>query len=536
VIHPSKLPSINLDVVATRWLPRLHEIQFARWFQVLSVAAIVLAGLAIRLYHLNDIPAATWGDLIEHYRLVHVAWAGKLQLSTWFGGDGPAYTLLEAVFFRLVGLSFLHMKLFSALIGSCLMIVTYLYARALFDRQVALVAALIASVSFWGVSYSRQGKPYILVTVLFGLLLYLLINQRRIWAGLVIGLGMFVQASFWGALSLSFYSWQTALVAWLFSIPAFMKMTDVLNPADYLGNKMNFHLSAFELGRRVVINIFKNIGGFFWQGDPGFRATIPHAPLLDPLSGIFFAAGLAMVVWWVIKAGKRKYLSYILIPFFMVQIPSILDVVNYRFNPNSGRMIGVLPVVYMLVALGLVSIGRKVDQRWVRNVFYGISLCLIVTINLWNYYVVYPRTLPNHNVPFAETIANYLNDSLPQIDHVVMIGCCWGERGQPEPYGVGDELHLPVKFTYVPWYNYSNNVINAYAQNGSLLLILNPNDVTFQERLVRLYPNAQVETIQAGGYKVAQLIILENRMRIGMASPPSGQIKSITRFPGQPVP
>jgi predicted membrane-bound mannosyltransferase len=166
--------------------------QSARWVQVLSVAGIFLVGLAIRVYHLNDIPAATWGDLIVHYHLVQVVWAGNLQLSNWFGGDGPAYTLLEAGFARIVGLSFLHLKLFTALIGSSLVIVTYLYARALFDTQVALVAALVASVSFWGVSYSRQGKPYILVAVLFGLLLYLLICKRRIWAGLVIGLGMFV--------------------------------------------------------------------------------------------------------------------------------------------------------------------------------------------------------------------------------------------------------------------------------------------------------------------------------------------------------
>lgn len=493
-------------------------------------------GLAIRVYHLNEIPAATWGDLIEHYRLVHVVWAGKLHFSTWFGGDGPAYTVLEAGFARIVGLSFLHMKLFSALIGSSLVIVTYLYARALFDRQVALVAALIASVSFCGVSYSRQGKPYILVTVLFGLLLYLLIQKRWIWAGLVTGLGMFVQASFWGALALSFYNWQTALVSGLLSIPAFIKMTDVFNPADYLGNKMNFHLSVFEIGRRLGINLFKNLSGFFWNGDPSFRATIPKAPMLDPLSGIFFAAGLVMVVWWVVKAGKRIYLSYILIPFFVVQIPSILDVVNYRFNPDFGRMIGVLPVVYMLVALGLVRVGRKIDLRWARYCFLGLSLFLIAGINIWNYYVVYPRTLPNHNVPFAETIAAYLNDSLPQIDHIVMVGCCWGEHGQPEPNGLDDELHVPGSFTYIPQNNFSNNLINAYVRSGSLLLILNPEDITLQERLARLYPNAQIETVQAGGYKVAQLMILVNRMRNGVVTPHSGQIKSITRFPGQPVP
>ena len=468
-----------------------------------------LQSIPVRLYHLNGLPSATWGDLIEHYRLVKVVWAGELHFSTWFGGDGPLYPLLAAEFTRLVGLSFLHLKLFSALIGTGMVVVTYLYAQSLFDRQVARVAGLVAGVSFWGVSYSRQGKPYIMVALLFGLLLYLLVKRRWIWAGLVIGLGTLVQASFWGALLLSFYRWQTALVAWLLSIPAFFKMTDVFTPGDYLGDKVNFHLPVLELVRRLGINIFENIGAFFWRGDPGFRATIPNAPLLDPLSSLFFATGLVLVVWWVFKTGKRNYLSYILNPFIVVQIPSLMDVVNYRSNPNSGRMIGVLPVVYLLVALGLVTIGRKIDRRWLRNGFYGFSLCVIAGLNIWNYYVVYPRTLPDHNVPFAETISAYLNDSSPKIDHVVMVECCWGQEGQPEPDGIRFELQNPGRFAYIPQKNFSINAVKLYAQTGPLLLILNPDDLALQDRLRRLYPRARMVTLWAGGYRVAQLMVID---------------------------
>jgi hypothetical protein len=485
-------------VEAPSWNELLQQIRTSRWVQVLGLAGVVLVGLAIRIYHANSLPAATWGDLIEHYRLVHVVWAGELKFSTWFGGDGPLYPLLLAGFTRLDGLSFLHMKLFSALIGTGLVIVTYLYARALFDRQVALVAGLIASVSFWSVSYSRQGKPYILVAVLFGLLLYLLIKRRWIWSGVVIGLGMFVQASFWGALLLSFYRWQTALVTWLLSIPVFFKMKDVFTPTDYLGNKVNFHLPVIEIGRRLAINTFENVGAFFWRGDPSFRATIPGAPLLDPLSSIFLATGLALVVWWVIKAGKRNYLTYILIPFIVIQIPSLMDVVNYRFNPNSGRMIGVLPVVYMLVAVGLVTVGKRLNRRWIRNGFYGLSLCLIAGVNLWNYYAVYPRTLPDHNVPFAETISAYLNDS-PEIDHIVMVGCCWGQEGQPEPDGIRFELNDSGRFTYMPENHLSLSAVNAYSHFGPMMVIFNPDDAALQKKLTSVFPNARWETLKAGG-------------------------------------
>lgn len=499
----------------------LEWVRTSPWAQVLVFVGIALIGLGVRVYNLNGIPAATWGDLIEHYRLVHVVWAGKLTFSTWFGGDGPLYPLLAAGFTSIVGLSFLHLKLFSALIGSGLVVVTYLYAGSLFDKQVAWIAALVAAVSFWGVTYSRQGKPYILVAVLFGLLLYLLVKRRWIWSGVVIGLGMLVQASFWGALLLSFYRWQTALVAWLLSIPAFFKMEDVFKPSDYIGGKVNFHLSAWELARRLAINVFKNIGAFFWHGDPGFRATIPNAPLLDPLSSFFFAAGLIAVLWWAIKSRKRSYLTYIVIPFLAIQIPSLMDVVNYRFNPNSGRMIGVLPVIYLLVALGLVTVGKKLNRPWVRNGFLGLSLCLIAGLNLWNYYAVYPRTLPNHNVPFAETIAAYLNQS-PQVDHVIMVECCWGEYGQPEPDGIRFEMQNPGRFIYMPEKNVSLNVLQAFKPTGPLLLILNPKDLSLQEKFSQLYPDAKMETLQKGGYQVAQLMLIDNPGKNDVRSQLSG--------------
>jgi hypothetical protein len=476
---------------------------------ILGLVGVILLGFIVRVYRLDELPAAAWGDLIEHYRLVKVVWAGKLQISTWFGGDGPVFPLLAAGFTRIVGLSFLHLKLFSALTGTGLIGVTYLYAEALFSKRVALMAAAVSAVSFWSISYSRLGKPYILVAALFGGLLYLLIKQRWIWAGVVMSLGMLTQASFWGALLLSMYRRQTAAVAWSLSAPVFFKMMDVFDRSAYLGDKLDFQLSTLEFGRQLGINIVKNVGGFFWQGSPGFRATIPGAPLLDPLSGIFFAVGLAMVVWWVIKAGKQNYLKYILLPFIAVQIPSLLDVANYRYNPNSGRMIGVLPVAYMLVALGLVTIGEKVKKRWIRGWFYGLSLCLIASMNIWNYFAVYPNTLPNDNVPFGRTIATYINASFPQIERVVMVGCCWGERGQPEPDSIRYELLEPERFTYVPEKDSSLNAIEVYSRAGSLMVVFRPNEHLLQAKLARLYPEAKMHALEAGGWQIAQMIVID---------------------------
>lgn len=123
----------------------------------------------------------------------------------------------------------------------------------------------------------------------------------------------------------------------------------------------------------------------------------------------------------------------------------------------------------------------------------------------------YPRTLPDHNVPFAETISAYLNDSSVPVDHVLMVACCWGQEGQPEPDGIRFGLQDPSPFSYIPQKDIAVNAVKLYTQAGSLLLILNPNDLTLQDRLRALYPHAKTETLRAGDYRAAQLMLIDTK-------------------------
>ena len=60
---------------------------------------------------------------------------------------------------------------------------------------------------------------------------------------------------------------------------------------------------------------------------------------------------------------------------------------------------------------------------------------MVAVTNTRRYFVDYANGLPNHNTPFGRVIADYL-EGQPAETHAFLVGCCWGEWGQPEPKGI----------------------------------------------------------------------------------------------------
>jgi hypothetical protein len=78
---------------------------------------ILLLYLFIGLYRLSDIPAAIWGDAIEHYYLAENVLHGHLFFNYAYGGDGPIFTYIVVFFTNFYPLSFYGLKLTAVIIG-----------------------------------------------------------------------------------------------------------------------------------------------------------------------------------------------------------------------------------------------------------------------------------------------------------------------------------------------------------------------------------------------------------------------------------
>ena len=417
---------------------------------------IMLFGAVLRFYQLDNLPAEMWGDVAEGYKLTQRIVEGKYFFGYIFGGDGPMASYIFAFFSYIFGLTFLTMKTVTNFIGLILIVSIYLFAKELVDKKVGLYAAFFTAVSSWAVIFSRMAKPHILVPVFTALSFFCLFkflksknNTFGLLTGILLGLGMYTQSGFWGVpvvVGLIIFFKERRRLLYIL-IPAFLLVVPLMR--DFLINsKSHLATGSFFIDKMTVggnfllkfklflINIAKNLAAFNIKGDGTFRNNPPGSPHVDFISGILFLLG----IYAVFKSRREKnIILLVFLPFFVIQIPSLLDIANPLSTPNSGRTIALLPFIYTLCSVGLVYL-LKVFKNWSKIFIVLPILVLVVFLNLKKVYVDYAINLPNRNTPFAKIIAGKI-DELPDNTLVIVTSCCWGEWGQPEP----DAIHFSLR-------------------------------------------------------------------------------------------
>lgn len=418
---------------------------------------IILSSLFVRIYLLDSLPGEMWGDVIEHYKYTRDILHGNLFWNYRFGGDGPLFSYIVAFLSSFLGLSFYTLKLTTVLIGVAFTAVVFFLAKELFGKkEIAYISSFLTVASFWSLSFSRQAKPHILVPLFVSLAILFVLKKKHILSGLLLGFGMYAQAGFWG-IPLVFLSRLKILSMGLFlALPIifnFIKALDTSFSANsFFGEKIGLSsgLSILDFFARMTRNLVKNLFSFNVMGDSVFRHNIAGKPHLDNISGLFLLVGFSLICKKIVEKKDKKLLFYFMIPFFALQIPSILDVNNPLSTPNMGRMIAILPFVYISVAYGVYRIshyiksvlGKRLLTNRLVNLLIFLILVVIAGINLFNYFVIYPKGLPNGNTPFGKIIAEKI-DTYPIDTPIMVVGCCWGDSGQPEPNGIRFRLKYP---------------------------------------------------------------------------------------------
>lgn len=213
---------------------------------------IVVLGFFLRLYRLDSLPAEIWGDVNEHFKLAKRILAGNLTFNFW-AGDGPIFQYLVALVSKFIGLSFYTIKLTSALIGTVLIIANYFLGREYFkSKRVGYLTGFLTAVSFWTLTFSRQGKPYILIPVFTSLSFLFYLKKRYFLSSLIIGLGMCSQSGFWGMFLFAFLNWRMLIIAFPLSLKLFSDLFQknlLLDPNSYLFIQKPFPTKILPLAR-----------------------------------------------------------------------------------------------------------------------------------------------------------------------------------------------------------------------------------------------------------------------------------------------
>jgi len=130
------------------------------------------------------------------------------------------------------------------------------------------------------------------------------------------------------------------------------------------------------------------LGMIFISGEPYDRFNIPLKPIFDPVVGFFFVVGLVKVIGdqLAVISRKRSAISnpqslipnlFLLIYTLTFLLPTALSV--HDIFPSNVRAMGVMAVLTIFPALGIVAIGNWVISKWriPKQTFFAASLFIV---------------------------------------------------------------------------------------------------------------------------------------------------------------
>jgi len=484
---------------------RLKTVKFVKRNPLIFVFTIYFF---IAFFRLNEIPGEWFGDIsiLNNYvlQILRGKWPFYFSLSA-----GPFYHYLISPLIFLVGNSYVDYKIASVIIGGVAVYFIYLMAKGFAGEKIALLTALISSISFWTIVWARVGNSQIVIPLLVALIFYFLQRYLKMgkikdlfWVSFFSGLGLFTYPqTFVFPLLLLFWlfvrkKFRGISISLIFLIPFLILFSAVLLRqrqdfiSGYVGSKVP-KIQQFinpktygDMGIRVI----RILGMFHFKGEEGFRINVPNTPHLDPVSGIFMILG---VYYWIKK--NRKMTLYFFISFLILIIPSASPSIYLREIPNSGRTIGVIPLVYLMVASGIVFIYEKIKE--LKTFYLTGVLLLIASLNIYKYFVLYPDNLPNKNIAFGKRISQYI-DTLPKNNSVILMSCCWGEWGQPEPDAIFYNLKQKRNIYRIQKIDTLLSFCGTSMKSENKAVILDPNDTLSFNKLINCFPEGTLFTYE----------------------------------------
>ena len=385
-------------------------------------ASVVFAGAVfVRFFRLGDIPLG-FVVLEEKFReaaldVLDRGWIGLWSESVGGQASGLAYVLSGWAY--LFGDQAASLRLVAAAVGVATLGLFYLFCRSQFGVRAAVLGSLLLAFSLWHLTYGRLALPGVLLPLLvLGVahLLFMAFAETRsparqthllVLAGASLGVGFyFHNATTVFAVAVALL-WVREFLAAEYPVDTVVRRSlaffvpALILALPYLGflagdwSEVAGHVRGVavtssaefreltgvpEKVRYVVSNFGRSGSALLWRrvqdGDerPSYR-------LLDPVTAVLAAIGLAMGLW---RLGDRRHV------FLWILLATTLVAASLTAEPGiPSQLLLALPAVFAFAGLGfdwLLTWVRGRVPRATEYVFVALVVMMVVAFNLAAFY------------------------------------------------------------------------------------------------------------------------------------------------------
>jgi hypothetical protein len=401
-----KNPTLNLNI--TPWV-----------LLFLLVTALVIF---FRLYRLDQVPGEMFSDHAEKLLDVGDILNGKYSIffprNTGREADQMYLSAAVSILFG-TGLSFMTLKIGTALCGLFTLPFIYLLGKEIGGKWVGLLAFLLVGIGYWPNLIARIGLRFPLYPLLAAPALYFLMRGLRrqnrndfILSGLFLGLGLhgyspyrIVPVVFVILIGLYLLHRQASgnrsQTITAFFILAFMSLVIFLPLARYAQeNPDMFNLRALSrLGTTeaplpapawqvFLENTWKAWIMPFWNNGDIWVHSVTNRPALDVVTAaLYFLGSLQVLVRYL---RKRHWIDlFLLVSVPLLMLPSILSLAFPGENPSLNRTGAAYIPIFILAAIaleGILSGFKRLSNRRGAMVTAGIIGVMLVGWSAANNY------------------------------------------------------------------------------------------------------------------------------------------------------
>lgn len=490
--------------------------------------AIMLFGFALRSSHIESTPAGLYPDeAMNGVDAISAMETGnyKLFYPNNYGREG-LFINLQAFAMEFFGINVPALKIVSGIFGTLAVLGTGLLAWEIFrSRAAAFISSFLIATSFWAINFSRIGFRAIMVPALLAFTFYFFFRGLRrgkilpfAISGFLFGLGLHTYVAFRLAplilvlllplLILSYESflkrfWKHAVIFILFAFisAAPMFYAFATHPEIFSSRSAAVSIFSPEVNHGDFLGTFaKTLGlslvkyNFF--GDQNWRHNYPPYPILDPIVGTFFLAGLLFSIAMFVRIlGARirekrvdaELASHglLLAGFFSMLAPEFL---TEEGLPHALRAIGTQPFVFLLATIPILFIYRRFMRAHggTKLAFFSFLLFVLAGSALWNttkYFSLYAHHPAQHGA-FNENytaMAEYLL-SLPKETHKYV----YTNAG-----GTEIDNGLPISAQPIVFLTHDRVENLVFLRKDSDVMLETPGVIIAQEYDQRLFRNAK---------------------------------------------